>query len=277
MWQALDLKAALSLSPSLKKGSSQLPDLTMELNLLDKKASRATLYLEEMNLKPPSGVQIVYLDSIDITFTMSALALWHRPGNSSNSQLSFESLEPVSMLQNDITGRISLFQDELSNEARVRYQPFPYSADSTYDGPLSQHPDKTAPESESSWQESLFFPSHSQDTLSSCSDMSNCNLFASGKNHQNGQGISLSSHPALDDCSVMVDAALRKTLSGSDLHLPKGINAHSSSNQRSLASIAPAIFHPQYRMVSNGISCQETSCKIQRLIKLGRRCRKELA
>ena len=257
LWQELNLKKTLSLPSSIPVVDASPPDLVLTLAYSERLTGPTSDNLgsqdsASLNLKLPSGVQKVYLESIDLTLVISAI----REDDASKDEMDFDwsfsnSFEPNLMLDGNEYNTCSFGDGADGNRAASSQDIDGHQELSIQRAHRSNPREITMRDPEKSSQATTTLSDHSQKVFSSLSDCSrNSVLATSAKNDCDNSTIASSRNAWLQHCSGLVDAALRKTLGGDDAYLTSGVRALNDMKIPTLATIAPILFNATYQRVS---------------------------
>ncbi|KAL8824265.1 MAG: hypothetical protein Q9191_005176 [Dirinaria sp. TL-2023a] len=247
-WKKLGTEAALNLPSSISVVDSLIPDLMLTLACNERLTggtndSNGIYGLASQGVKPPLGLRQIYLETIDLTLTISALRRDDARERATEPEQSFSSDIDLSMLIDKNGDDFSLFEDgQGSHSAGFSQQIYARQHSLSND----QHTASIG--LERSWHESAMNPNHSQNSFSSFSSYPHKPIpLILAKNDYDNSTTSLPRDVSVEHCFGLVDAALRRTLGGNDKCLARGTRALNSPKVLTPAAIAPALFNPSYQ------------------------------
>ena len=205
-----------------------------------------------LSLKPPAGIQKVYLDSIDLTLVISAIHEDEASKEEVDLDSSFSNSFGPNMLLDEDKSDTCLFEDAVDDNGAASGLDIDRCHElSIPKAHFSNYPETTLADLEMPTQASTILSDHSQKAFSGLSDCARSPVLGtSAKKDCANSTIPSSRNDWLNHCSGLVDAALRKTVVGDGACLARGIRALNKSKTSTLAAIAPALFNEAYQEVS---------------------------
>ena len=242
---------ALNLPSSIGIVDSLQPDLVLTVACTERLRNSTNDNTRIQDLASPSvniplGLRKIYLDSIELTLTISAMLKDEAGGKPIKTELSFSSETESSMLIDENESDICLFEDGVDGRrGELDQQPY------TRQGHFSSYQHIPPTDPEKSWQGSTIISDHAQKPFSSLSNHPHTPFPRTSANNDYDNSTPSSTKDAwVEHVSELVIAALRGTFGGNDRCLARGVRALNDSKISTLAAIAPALFNPGYQQVS---------------------------